>query len=386
MKNKRASNIEVKKINRNRTFRYISKFDRISKPEIAAALGISLPTVLQNTKDLISLGLVQEAGEFQSTGGRKASAITIVKDAYTAIGIDITRHHIGLVLTDLSGRILIHERFYKLFENHSTYYKEMAQRVQQFKVKYIPEGTRFLGYGLSVPGIIDKENKTILYSHALNLSNLPCSTVSQFIQDPCVFINDANSAGFAEIYHESHFENAIYLLLSQSMGGTFIRENNEILSDEPLGDTLYMGDNNRSCEFGHMTLFPGGLNCYCGKSGCADSYCSSKVLSRETKGDLEAFFKKLASGDSQMQPIWEEYLNNLSIVINNLRMLYDSKVIIGGEVGCFISPYLEQLKERVSHRNTFENDASYVTVCTYNVESSALGAALVQIERFINRI
>ena len=83
---------------------------------------------------------------------------------------------------------------------------------------------------------------------------------------------------------------------------------------------------------------------------------------------------------------WEEYLKNLSIVINNLRMLYDSKVIIGGEADSFISPYQEQLKEKVSQRNTFVYDASNVTVCTYNTESSALGAALVQIERFINRI
>lgn len=50
---KNITNIEVKKNNRNRIFRYICKHDRVSNPDIAYALQISLPTVIQNTKELI---------------------------------------------------------------------------------------------------------------------------------------------------------------------------------------------------------------------------------------------------------------------------------------------------------------------------------------------
>ena len=71
---KNITNIEVKKNNRNRIFRYICKHDRVSNPDIAYALQISLPTVIQNTKELIERRLVEEAGEMQSTGGRRAKA------------------------------------------------------------------------------------------------------------------------------------------------------------------------------------------------------------------------------------------------------------------------------------------------------------------------
>ena len=64
---KNITNIEVKKNNRNRIFRYICKHDRVSNPDIAYALQISLPTVIQNTKELIERRLVEEAGEMQST-------------------------------------------------------------------------------------------------------------------------------------------------------------------------------------------------------------------------------------------------------------------------------------------------------------------------------
>ena len=71
MTRKRASNIEVKKINRNKIFRYVNKYGRVSKPDISAELGISMPTVLQNINELKEQGLVHEVGEFESTGEEK---------------------------------------------------------------------------------------------------------------------------------------------------------------------------------------------------------------------------------------------------------------------------------------------------------------------------
>ena len=67
-----ANNRDVKKINRIRTIRSIFSCDRISQPELAAKVNNSWPTVLQNVKELMAMGLVQEVGTFESTGGRKA--------------------------------------------------------------------------------------------------------------------------------------------------------------------------------------------------------------------------------------------------------------------------------------------------------------------------
>ena len=47
-----ASSIEVKKLNRNRVFRYLNSQERASMPDIAAALGMSRPTVLQIVREL----------------------------------------------------------------------------------------------------------------------------------------------------------------------------------------------------------------------------------------------------------------------------------------------------------------------------------------------
>lgn len=75
-----ANNRDVKKINRIRTMRSIFACERISQPELAAKVGNSWPTVLQNVKELMEMGLVQEVGTFESTGGRKAKAFAPVPE------------------------------------------------------------------------------------------------------------------------------------------------------------------------------------------------------------------------------------------------------------------------------------------------------------------
>ena len=60
--------------NKNRIAKYILKKGETSKSEIAAELGLSMPTVLQNVKEHAEAGLVVETGKYESTGGRKESA------------------------------------------------------------------------------------------------------------------------------------------------------------------------------------------------------------------------------------------------------------------------------------------------------------------------
>ena len=388
MKMRSASNMDVKKLNRNQIFRYINRRKRVSKPEIAAALQLSIPTVMQNVNELIEQGLVRQVGEFKSTGGRKATAIAPIQERKYAIGIDITRNHISFVLTDLSGEVLQHARVYQPYANEVSYYQQLADLAAQYKIEWkLDDDDQFLGYGISIPGIINSENKKITFSHALEVSNISCDKFAQFIPYPCVYINDANAAAYAEIYVLEERYDAVFISLSNSVGGAVIKHSPSYLDEDNLiNDRLYMGDNWRSGELGHVTLIPEGKKCYCGKQGCLDAYCSAGVLSKHTGGRLEVFFDELEKGNEELRKVWEEYLYYLSVQVNNLRMTFDSRVIIGGYVGSFIEPYLEQLRAITASRNTFEEDASYVLTCRYKIEASALGAALQQIEAFISTI
>lgn len=140
----------------------------------------------------------------------------------------------------------------------------------------------------------------------------------------------------------------VYLSLSNSVGGAVIfademKSNDGIHSDYD-GGAMYMGDNWRSGEFGHMVIHPEGKTCYCGKKGCVDAYCSALNLAGLENGDLRAFFEKLKAGHEEYGRIWDEYLDNLAIVVDNLRMCLDCEVVLGGYVGSYMEPYIGRFR------------------------------------------
>lgn len=236
-----TNNMEVRRANRNRVFQYVNQRERISKQEIANALGMSAPTVQQMVRELEELGLVIEMGEFQSTGGRKAKAIGPNWGAVYALGLDITQNHIGMVLTNLSERILAHTRIYKPFEATDEYYKEIAGELESFITENKVSKKKILGVGISVPGIVDGNKNEISYSHVLKVSHVPCDEIGKYIEYPCVLLNDANAAAITEL-HSNRSKNLVYISLSNSVGGAVYHKG------------LYVGDNWRSGEFGHIVL------------------------------------------------------------------------------------------------------------------------------------
>lgn len=371
--------IELKKLNRNKVFRYINGCEKTSVPEIANAVGLSVPTALQMVKELKISGLVEEVGEFQSTGGRKAKAVGSIESACYAIGIDITRNHIGMILTNLSQKILHHIRIRKTFRNEESYFKEIGDMLSVFVKDYdLPAGS-LAGVGIAVPAIVDSSQNHISFSHALDMKDVSLEKYLSHIPYPCVVLNDAKAAVMTEYIDHKSSGNMVYLSLSNTVGGA-------IVMGMEHASNLFMGDNWRSGEFGHMTIHPEGRRCYCGKRGCLDAYCSALNLSKYTDGKLELFFNEMEQGNKDYQMIWEEYQKNLSLAVDNLRMSFDSDVVLGGYVGSQMKPYMKAFRGRVARKNIFGNTGEYVKECRYLTEASALGAALYHIEKFITNI
>ena len=187
MDKKKITNIEVKKKNRNRVFRYICDQGTVSNPEIAYHLKLSLPTVTQITKELIGKGLVEEQGELESTGGRRAKALSAVVNVRMAVGLDITKNHITLVLTNLIGEILRYERINQPYSAEDGYYQQVNEKLETFVEAAGVDVSKILGIGISFPGIIDLDQEKIPYSHVLEVEEVSLSRLGSFFSYPCFF-------------------------------------------------------------------------------------------------------------------------------------------------------------------------------------------------------
>lgn len=371
----KSTSMELKKINRNNIYRLILNDKKISKQDVAYKLRLSLPTVSQNLSELMEMDLIEETGTFESTGGRKAKCLSCNGRAKVGIGLDITKNHISLAIVDLTGTMVDCIRVRRTFEADKAYYEEIRSLLEQIVAKNQIDPKTVLGVGVTLPAIIGGDRKSIPQVYLFSLPPDFYEELKEYIPYPYTFYNDSNGGGFAEMWYREKGKNILYLFLGPTVGGAVL-----------LDDKIYYGDNQRSGEFGHTTLVPGGKKCYCGKEGCADAYLNSSILSDHTDGSLERFFKLLDGGDEQCRKIWEEYVYYLSVHINNLRTFFDCKVVLGGYVGGYIKKYIKDIQLQVAGRNTFENDGGYVEASNFSWWSSAVGGALLYVSEFIKEV
>lgn len=371
------SNIEVKKVNRNNILQYMLKADAVSKNRIAEENRLSVPTVAQVLKELEAAGLVKEEGMFDSIGGRKAKSYCCIKDAQLALGIDITTNHVNIVIIDLAMQILYSKRVRFRVHDDKASYQELKEVVKRAVEESLVDSEKILGWGISLPAIIDETGSRIYAKHEqMDISYQFYDIVKDWFSFPVFLENDANSAGKAEIlFSRTNEENTVYFSVSQSVGGAII-----------IGGRVFYGRSCRGGEIGHMTLVPGGKPCYCGRSGCMNTYCSTKILSDIADDDLGKFFEGLERGEKRYTVLWETYLDNLALAVHNISMALDSEIIIGGYLGQYIGAYITPLRERVQKMNPYLTDLSFIKPAALKYESSAIGAAAVFVEKYIAAI
>lgn len=347
--------------------------ERFSTQEMANALAVSTPTAITLLRRLEGHGLVQPCGEFSSTGGRKPRAWSACPGARYVVGADITLRHVSLVAVDLSGQVTRTQTRTLAFTRTPAYFRALAAFISELCAELPRQSV--LGVGLSIPGIIGSGQDLVLRSHALSIQGLRADEFEQYLGLPCRMINDANAGCLAEAWADVSLRDAVYLSLSNSVGSAVL-----------IGRRLYLGHNLRSGEVGHTTLVPGGRPCYCGKSGCVDAYCRAGLLHGHTGGSLKDFFLRLHTDDAALRSVWDAYLDNVAVVVNNLRMMLDCDVILGGYVGRYMDAELAGLRRRAAFRNTFEPDANYLKACAYKKEAAALGSAIPWIEEYLQTL
>lgn len=367
--------LEVKRKNRKKVYELLYSQDGLTKQEIATSLQLSLPTVTQNLKDLMEEGLIIQSGTVGYTGGRNAAAYSIVNDHRVAIGLDITRYHIYAAVVDLFGRLIHLEKVKRPFRKTPEYMAALAETVKTVIGHAGVREEQILGVTMGVPGLISADGNEVEYGSTAELTGLSRAEASANIPFPTMFCRDADAACLAEMFRTQHTDNAFYLLLSNSVSGSFYQN-----------DQIFHGAAMRAARIEHICLDPNGRECYCGQKGCVDAYCNSTRLSFLAQGVLQDMFAMVENNDQRAVERWEEYRFYLAKTINIIRMLYDCQVILGGYVGRHLDPYLDELKELVREMDPYHENPDYIRTAGVWKESVAVGAALQYIVEFLNQI
>ncbi len=363
---------ETRRINRTRIARLIAEAGMISKNEISVRLGLSMPTVLQGVRELEDEGIVEEVGEYGSTGGRKAKGMSIAENAAYGAGMDVAKGHIDFVMVSLKGKLVKKARIRLPFIREFSYYEAAGNWLQVFLEQSGVEKRKIQGVGIALPGEVDQKEKLLIRSQILGVENISFRRFEDMAGYPCYLENDVNGAAYGEFAGEKR--DGVYLALNDQVGGAVF-----------LRGSLYGGESGRGVRFGHMRLKEDGRLCRCGGRGCVDAYCSAAALLGEDSG-LDVFFERVRGRQEGYRERLDEYLGDLAVFVVNMRMAFGCDVVLGGKVGAYLKDFRRELDKKAAECDFLDSDMSFLRIGKCRQEAAAYGVAIQCAERFFDRI
>ncbi len=366
--------IQLKKINKNKVYRFIYTQQQTCKLDITRALNMGLSTVNQNLKLLEEEVLIQKNGSFESTGGRKADAIEIVRTARISIGLAIRKEGIDLVALDLYGTPIASHSLTLLFAQNPTYFKAVNDALELFIADH--QLCAILGVSIAMQGIISKDGERVDYGMILDNEGMLLSDFTAFIQYPCRMEHDSKAAANLELWHDETLENAIVFLLNRNMGGAII-----------TNGIVQSGNHMCSGIIEHLPIGCEGTACYCGQQDCLETYCSGDALMNRASMPLQTFFKLLRDQQPDCIVLWENYLTTLAKAIRNLRIVIDGKVIISGYIASFFTEADRAfLLQALNTSSPFSLTTDDLIIRTHGHFTQAIGTALFAISHFVKQV
>lgn len=366
---------DVKRSNYSSIYHLIYQNGKLSKQEIANQLHLSLPTVTQNLVRLEKEKLIEKNGQFESSVGRRATAYAICPQARVSIGVEIQKKKVRILAIDLLGGTCQKTELPLTYSNEESYYNVLSYAVQSFIADLNVEKEQVLGIGFAVQALTSIDGQSITYGKILNSTGVNIEVISQYLDYPCMFVHDAKGAATAELWMRNDIGDAVYLSIGMHLGGAII-----------MNGQIEMGKEGHSGTVEHMTIDPNGPECYCGKKGCMETYCSVNALLEEDES-LDGFFQQLRSGSPSFVERWNAFLDHLAYSINNIHLVINREFILGGH----ISPYLQQsdidiLHEIINEKTAFPSKDPFIHISRSPENGVPIGAAIPFIKGFLSAI
>lgn len=364
---------ELRRKNISSIYKLIYHNGGATRLEIQQQLQLSLPTIAQDLRFLEQSGLVRMSGLSDSRGGRRPQSLECDPVARYAIGVELLKDAVGLVAIDLFGNQLAARSLNVPYENSRVYQCMLSANIKQLTLELRLPPERLLGVGIAVQGLVSDDGSRIVYGKVLQNTGTALNDFASELDVPAMLIHDAEAAAFAEIWRRSDLRDAIYLGLNRNIGGAIV-----------LDRKILHGDNLRSGAIEHMCLVPNGPQCYCGRKGCMETYCSGERLEQASGRTLDAFFRCLRSGDAAICEIWKEYLTYLAFSIDSIRFVLDQTILLGGCIAEQMLPAdMDYIRKHVQEAEMCELRLEKGIISTY---PAATGAALQYIDRFLSSI
>ncbi|MEU9589274.1 ROK family protein [Streptomyces sp. NPDC048193] len=379
----------------------------MSRVALGSAAGLSSGSVSNVVAELLTEGVVEEAGSLGTDGGRPRTLVRITAGHGRLIGVDVGETRVRVELFDLAMTELA--RAERPLTGHGTRTYDVgvvAGHILDGIAEVLDRAGEgrgsgdLLGVGVGVPGIVEHTaDGTLVHGQTIGWDAVP---LERLLRDsgrlharvPLFIDNGAKTAGQAEMWFGGGrgARNAVVVLFGSGVGAC-------VVSDE--------AEHGRAVEWGHLTVRVRGRRCRCGARGCLEAYAGAEALLarwREAGGrppsgtdDEEAALTDMLRAahppdgrepDPVAVRVLAETAEYLGAGLSDLINLFQpERVLVGGWAGLRLGPgFLESVREH-AHAHALRHPAGRVGIALGRLGPDAvtLGAALLPLAAFFAR-
>ena len=237
------------------------------------------------------------------------------------LGVDLGGTKIEAVLLDESFNVIKRKRILTPQNNYKNILDSISSLVME-----ISENVSDYSLGICTPGAISKQTGLIKNSNTQCLIGKSLKEDLENKLDRKISMeNDANCFALAEatLGIAVDFNLVFGVILGTGVGGGIV-----------INKKLYPGRTNIGGEWGHHTLHRNGNLCYCGKTGCVETYISGPSLENhwtQLTGKSQHLPEILTDIDNEYWEKWKiEFLENFGYGLANVIDILDPDAIVLG--------------------------------------------------------
>jgi predicted NBD/HSP70 family sugar kinase len=395
-KNLTGNNQYLKELNQAAVMELIRQKGRLSRKELSDLTGLSPTACGSITRQLIQDGFLYETGQGESTGGRKPVMLEIKPRSYYAAGFDIGMEELQMVIADITGKILYHRNLeytsgISVEKAMDLVYEELSVICEKLGLKK----ERFLGCGLSIPGLVDRGTNRVIMAPNLSWNHVDLKEKASAILNMPVYIeNEAMCSAICESWIGKcrNIDNFVCINVESGIGaGIFI------------GGTIYRGFSGSAGEIGHLIVQENGRLCGCGNHGCLETYVSTRYMLLEVsnrlsngyssgnfpKGTLrwDKMVEAAENGDALCTEILHQGAKFLGYAVAFLINTLNPEAIVLGKCFTQYAPMVMDTLTKTVKEKALHYPAARARIMTseFGMSSSALGAAMIPIRKIFGK-
>lgn len=360
----------LRKINRSLIVELIFKHKNMSRSDLAKTTGLALPSIMRLVDGLIEDGYIVDIGKGASSGGRKPSMLSLNKDKFYIIGIEIAVKT-TVILTNLVGEII---EEWSSDEMPDTVPEALLCDVEKVIKEMLHhqelDSKDLLGIGIGTPGQNFKYVRDVGYSI---LSGWETTDVYAYFENKfdCTIIVDnvARTRTLAELWfgHGKRLDDFIYVFVDQGVGCGIVQDG--IISN---------GYNGVAGEFGHHVIDYNGKPCYCGNQGCIEMYVSAGAISG-AQDESNLSFSEVVRNHKHLDQVGRI----LGVGVSNLVNIINPRAIVLGGVVPLTSDVIYNVAKETLENNIFSNYAAHTEIIRSQVTQSGLGSIALVINSIV---